>query len=383
MNRKFLIVPAVIMLLILGTCFYYTGRRLFRWLQLVARGGHVRIFTGICVFFVLAIVLSFLPFDTGVKKVPVRLAWFLTGLFLYTLMFFFLSDIVLFVAGIVKAVPRPAPRNIIIAAGCIVLACAAGTALYGACNAANIKQAFYTVRIDDRKTPLKKLNIVLVADLHLGYVNDGKRLEKIADKINALEPDIVCIAGDIFDNNFNALPDPERAEAALRSIKSVYGVYACPGNHDGGKTFDAMLRFLERGNVRTLLDEYLVVEDGFIIAGRKDSRPIGGQGRARKDLNYAADVTDKNLPVIVLDHNPANIKEYGGETDLILSGHTHRGQMFPANIITRLMYDVHYGYYRKNDGGPRVVVTSGAGSWGPPLRVGTDSEIACILAEFD
>jgi len=381
MNRRFVILAALIMLSILGTSFYYTGRKLFRWLQLVVQGSHVQIFTGICIFFVLNIVFSFMPFDMGVKKILVWFAWFLIGLFVYTLLFFIISDIVLLTGRIIKAIPAHARQSFIIAAGWIVLLGAAGMAFYGVYHAGKIKQASYTVQIE-KETSLKNLNIVLVSDLHLGYLNDEKWLAKIVDRINTLEPDIVLIAGDIFNDNFNALPNPAQAAQSLQNIKSKYGVYACVGNHDGGETFNEMLRFLEQGNVRTLLDEYAVVEDKFIIAGRKDSSPIGNQGEARKEINYIIEGMNKNMPIIVLDHNPANIKEYGNEIDLIFAGHTHKGQMFPANIITRLIFTVDYGHYQKDKNTPHVVVTSGAGVWGPPFRIGTNNEIARILAEF-
>jgi len=381
MHRKFILVAAFIMLSILATSFYYVGRKIFRWLQLLVQGGHVQIFTGICVFFVLTIVLSFLPFDMGIKKILVWFAWLLIGLFVYSLLFFILSDIVLLAGRIIKAIPTPAPKNFIIVAGWIVLAGAAVMASYGVFHSSRIKQASYTVKIE-KETPIKKLNIVLISDLHLGYINDEKKLAKIVNKINNLEPDVVCIAGDVFNGNFTALPNPEEAARSLQSIKSKYGVYACMGNHDGGKTFDEMLRFLEQGNVRALLDEYAVVEDKFVIVGRRDSRPIGRQGEARKEINHVIEGMNINLPVIVLDHNPANIKEYGKEFDLILSGHTHKGQIFPGNILTHLIFDVDYGYYQEDKDSPQVVVTSGAGVWGPPFRIGTNNEVVNILAEF-
>jgi len=381
MHRKFFILAAFIMLLILGTSFYYVGRKIFRWLRLVIPAIHIQIFIGICVFFVLTIVFSFLPFDINVKKILVWFAWFLIGFFVYTLLFFILSDIVLLVGRIIKSIPTPMPQIFIVIAGWIVLAVAMGMVSYCVYHASKIKHASYTVQIE-KETSLKSLNIVLVSDIHLGYINDDKWLAKIVDKINKLEPDIVCIAGDIFNDNFTALPNPEKAVYSLQSIKSKYGVFACVGNHDGGKTFDDMLRFLEQGNVRTLLDEYFVVEDKFIVVGRRDSRPIGGQGEARKEITHVIEGMNENLPVIVLDHNPANIKEYGRGIDLILSGHTHRGQMFPANIITNLMYDVDYGHYQKSKDSPQVVVTSGVGVWGPPFRIGTNNEAVSILAEF-
>jgi predicted MPP superfamily phosphohydrolase len=84
------------------------------------------------------------------------------------------------------------------------------------------------------------------------------------------------------------------------------------------------------------------------------------------------------MPVIVMEHNPARIGEYGGEVDLILAGHSHRGQMFPGSLITRAMFAVDYGHYQKDADSPHVIVTSGVSTWGPPMRVGTNSEIVVI-----
>lgn len=89
-------------------------------------------------------------------------------------------------------------------------------------------------------------------------------------------------------------------------------------------------------------------------------------------------LNDTTLPVVVIDHNPANIDEYGSETDIILCGHTHQGQLFPANIITNLIYTVDYGYYQKDSNSPHVIVSSGIGYWGVPMRVGTDCEIVSL-----
>jgi len=381
MHRNFRVVAAFVMLLILGASFYYVGRKIFRWLRLVVTASHVQIFTGICIVFVLSIILGFLPFNINARKILIWFAWFLIGLFVYFLFFFAISDIVFLIAKLLRLIPSPVPQKFIMNAGWLVIACVVSIATYGVIHARQIKQASYTVKIE-KESSLKNLNIILISDLHLGYLNDDKWLAKIVDKVNSLEPDIVCIAGDVFTDNFNALSKPELAAQSLKSIRTKYGVYACVGNHDGGKTFNDMLRFLEQGNVKVLLDEHVVVEDKFIIIGRRDSRPIGFQGETRKKL-YTYPEENKNLPVIVLDHNPANIKGYGNEVDLILCGHTHKGQMFPANIITHLVFVVDYGHYQKDKNSPHVVVTSGAGGWGPPFRIGTDNEVVRILAEFE
>jgi len=140
-----------------------------------------------------------------------------------------------------------------------------------------------------------------------------------------------------------------------------------------------MLDFLERSNIKVLIDEYVAIDERFILAGRLDPSPIGrfGDMRRKKPAEVLSGI-DVKLPVIVIDHNPANIDEYGSEVDLVLCGHTHRGQIFPGNLFTRAMYVVDYGYYRKDESSPHVVVTSGAGTWGMPMRVGTNCEVVSI-----
>jgi predicted MPP superfamily phosphohydrolase len=140
-----------------------------------------------------------------------------------------------------------------------------------------------------------------------------------------------------------------------------------------------MTAFLEQADIRLLSDEYAVIDNRLILAGRLDGSPIGGYGeQKRRELSDFLVSQDPSLPVIVLDHNPAHVHSYGKEADLILCGHTHKGQLFPANFITNAMYAVDYGYYQKDPQSPHVIVTSGVGYWGMPMRVGTDCEIVTI-----
>ena len=140
-----------------------------------------------------------------------------------------------------------------------------------------------------------------------------------------------------------------------------------------------MVEFLEDSNINLLEDEYEIIDNRLILIGRLDASSIGGYGdKKRSELASFFTRDDPTLPVIVLDHNPARIDEYTTEADLILCGHTHKGQVFPGNLITNLMYTVDYGYYQKDISSPQVIVSSGIGAWGPPIRVGSDSEIVSI-----
>jgi hypothetical protein len=115
------------------------------------------------------------------------------------------------------------------------------------------------------------------------------------------------------------------------------------------------------------------------LFGRVDPSPIGGFGeQIRKDIEDSIDSLPPTMPIVVMDHTPTKLEKYDGKIDLVLSGHTHRGQIFPGNLITNALFDVDYGHYQKDTNIPHVIVSSGVGTWGMPMRVGTNNEIVSI-----
>ncbi len=139
-----------------------------------------------------------------------------------------------------------------------------------------------------------------------------------------------------------------------------------------------MQAFLAAANVKLLNDEYVIIDERLVLVGRLDDAPHGGNGgRKRKALSEILTAETEGLPVIALDHNPKHIDGYETEADLVLSGHTHNGQIFPMTILTDFIYTVDYGYYQ-NENGTQIIVSSGVGYWGMPIRVGTDSEIVSV-----
>ena len=151
-------------------------------------------------------------------------------------------------------------------------------------NANHIKYVSYDVQT--KKTTLATdMKIVLISDLHLGAVNSEKHLASIVQGVNNLKPDIVCVAGDVFNDDYNAIRNPDVAIDLLKNITATYGVYACLGNHDGGNTFNEMTSFLEKSNIKLLNDEYIIIDERLILFGRVDPSPIGGFGELkRKDI---------------------------------------------------------------------------------------------------
>lgn len=359
--------------------FANAGRKLFQWLgPLFPNIGPLAygIAYGLAVTGILgAFIVSRVP-NTGALAPVFYVCHYLLGFLVYMVMLVNLAGLLLFLGGLFRLLPAPLPSRAGIAAGAIPLFLSAALSVYGAVHGAVIQIKPYEIQIGSR-TEEAPFRMALLSDLHLGYVVGGHHLEKVVDAVNSTKPDLVCIAGDIFDGDATALSDPEALKDLLLKIDSVYGVYACLGNHDAGPSYEQMLGFLSEAGVRVLQDEAVVIDGRFVLAGRKDSFPIGGQGERRGKLALPAGA--EGLPVIVMDHQPGNIRDYGEETELILCGHTHQGQMFPFNLITDAIFDVDYGYYRASGDSPQVIVTSGAGTWGPPQRVATDNEVAEIL----
>lgn len=373
----------LIPLLLLGGLFFNAGRQVYVWLKAVFPG----IRPWICgivysVWIVLTMVVYVVSRTPGIgwPRILFTIDHYALGVLVYVVLIVNVISLLLGLGKLVRLIPSPTPRKLQWISGGVALLLVVSVSLYGSLHALDIRTQRYAVEIDRGQSAGGSLRIALVSDLHLGYVMDEHRLAKVVEEVNAMQPDIVCIAGDVFDGDTTALSDPEELQELLRSLDATYGVYACLGNHDAGDTYDRMLAFLSAADVQLLQDEGVVIDGRFVLAGRRDSSPIGGHGTDRQALTLPQEAAE--LPVIVMDHQPGNIGAYGSEADLILCGHTHQGQMFPANLITNAIYEVDHGYYRASDTAPQVIVTSGAGTWGPPLRVGTDSEVAEIAVTF-
>lgn len=253
--------------------------------------------------------------------------------------------------------------------------------LYGSIHAQSTKVNHYSVNINKNAGNIKKLNVVMVSDIHIGAIINKQRVDKMVTEINKLNPDIIFIAGDTVDSEYQPLVDYDCKSSFLK-LKSKYGTYIIPGNHEYfGSNPEKTLSYYKASGFNLLTDQYVLVDNSFYVVGRDDasSRKISGEKRAK--LSDVMNGINKNLPVIVLDHQPVDLKEPETEgVDLQLSGHTHAGQMFPANLLVKAMYEDYWGYKRVNNF--NLIVSSGYGTWGPPMRIGTDCEIVNIKISF-
>lgn len=368
---------SIFMLLMFICINYYLGLKLFQCLKCIFPKVSVIIcflvFLILFVIMIIGFVRSLLPLSESVKHILAICSSYIMGFYIYLFLFCLLGDLFVFLIKLFKF--EISNVRLYSYIGVVVLTLC--TFIYGLINGNSIKHVSYDVKLDE-KHEISDMNIVMISDLHIGAINSENRLKKIVSEINSLDADLVLISGDIFDNDYYAIRDVEGVINSLSSIKSTYGVYASLGNHDSGGTFDKMMNILDKSNIKVLMDESVVIDERLVVLGRLDGTPIGGyrDDIARGEVDNIISGVDSSLPLIVLDHNPINIDEYDNRVDLILSGHTHRGQLFPANIVTDLMYEVDYGYY--NNSGIHVIVSSGVGTWSMPMRVGSYCEIVSI-----
>lgn len=219
--------------------------------------------------------------------------------------------------------------------------------------------------VDSGKNCLK---VVAVSDIHLGYGTDKKQLLKYVRLIQAQQPDLILIGGDLIDNSLVPVRE-EHMEEELSLLQAPLGIYAIPGNHEYISNIRESERFINGTPVKLLRDSVVTLPNGIQLIGRDDRH-----NRKRKTLSELTRMADKQKPVILLDHQPYGLHETVEEKiDLQFSGHTHRGQIWPLSLLTDRMFEVSHGM--KTTGNTHIYVSSGLSLWGPPFRIGTRSEL--------
>lgn len=269
---------------------------------------------------------------------------------------------------------------------------------YGFLHAKKLYTTRWNIHSDKTCSGHSNLKIVLIADLHLGYNTDEHFLKRLVRRINKLQPDLVVVAGDTFDNEFHAISHPQKCVSILADLQSTYGTYCCYGNHDldeaifagftfGGQKEDADERFeqfFHDAHMTLLDDEIRLIDNRFYLIGRKDParcKKLASE-TGRMTPQQLTEHLDHSKPILIIDHQPKELSLLADAgADLILGGHTHNGQLFPGNLFLPLMWENPYGILKK--GKAYSIVTSGAGIWGPNMRLGTKSEICLIEMQFD
>lgn len=379
----------------------YVVRWMIRWMGACSHIFQSAVFRAVFIIFYILIASSLL---TGflinkpefLHRILKNTGNYFLGTFLYIILVIVVVDLVRLILKYVFHARFLEFRSTFVITGFVCMALIILISVYGILHVGTIKVTPYEVTVNKKVKDMDSLKIVLLADTHFDYSINCRHAQKMVEKINAQDPDIVCIAGDIFDNDYDAISDPEGVCNALKSIKSRYGVYACWGNHDldepilagftfGGKKKDQadprMEQLLRDANIHLLTDEAELIDDKFYVVGRNDSsrtHKLGGQRLSPAQLTKDLDL-DK--PVIFIDHQPKQLQETADAgADLDLCGHTHDGQIFPGNLFIHLFWENSFGYLKKDK--MHNIVTSGVGVWGPDMRVGTNCEICPITVHF-
>lgn len=377
-----MIVLFSLILLLYGGVNYYVGRRAWQWLQSMAPlpySGWLYWTT----FWLLAFSFFLARLSSG--RLPLMVTDVLTHVGAYWMAMLLYAVLLLVLVDLFRLLNRwtgfmPArlipDMNLVKQTGAAVCLVLFALVLYGSWRARTPVLTEYALSIPKSAGPHRELNVVLVSDTHFGYMVGKSRIRELVEMINGLQPDLILVAGDIIDDDIRPFVDRDMV-AELSQMNARLGTYGVLGNHDdGSERLPEFRTEMERAGIRLLVDEWVKVDDSFVIAGRNDSSQTRLTGRVAP-LAEVLQGVDRSLPVLLMDHQPnrlADAVEAG--VDLQVSGHTHRGQMFPFQLITGRVFDVDWGYLKKET--THVIVSSGFGTWGPPIRVGNRPEVVQI-----
>ncbi|MDK3255102.1 metallophosphoesterase [Blastococcus capsensis] len=266
-------------------------------------------------------------------------------------------------------------RGLAVTAGAVALS-TAGTGAYFANSAPVVRRVPVTLRGLD--PALDGLRIVTFSDGHLSATYGGRRFERVVELVNEQRPDVVAIVGDLVDGGVDELREDV---APLADLVSEQGVYFVTGNHEYFVDTRAWMRHLPTLGVDVLRNERVAIRRGgasFDLAGIDDrTAAASGLPGHGADLDAALDGRDGSTPVVLLAHQPVQVEQAAAAgVDLQLSGHTHGGQLWPFDYAVRLDQPAVEGWSRHGD--TQLYVTSGAGYWGPPMRVGARPEVTVV-----
>lgn len=280
----------------------------------------------------------------------------------------------------------------------LIIVLTAVTSIYGIINAKIVRTTEYDITINKDGGNFKEMTIAMFGDPQFGYNIGEYHLKQAVDIINKNDVDIVCVVGDIFDNQYSAIKNPDKLIDLFNQIKSKYGMYAVLGNHDVeepilcGFTFNdetlenklaskEMLDFIRKSGMVLLYDENVIINDSVNLYGRADQERPNLGNITRKESGELFKEVDVSKPIMVLDHEPREYDELEkAGVDLMMAGHTHDGQLWPTKIATDIIWENPYGLWVKN--AFHAITTSGLGLFGPNMRVGTIAEVCIIHVKF-
>jgi predicted MPP superfamily phosphohydrolase len=369
--NPFFIIVFLIYTAINAYIFYKTRR-------VIPQGKIVKFLFSVVFFFLysafLVAMLGRNTFPLGMQKILYFPGTCWLGIMFYLFLFFLLTDLVWGLGRLFRLFKKQGNfLKIQVSTGYVL---AAGLMIYGYYHFTHPKVSEQDIVINKSAGNYKELKIVGLSDLHLGVNIDKNKLKRFVQLVNTQNPDLILIAGDIVDNNVLPLMQ-EKMWEEFEQMRAPLGVYACLGNHEYLSDIKLSMNFLQKTNIRLLIDSAALIDNSFWLIGRDD---IQGNPKRKPMVDLLAK-TDTTYPLFLLDHEPVNLNdaEQNG-IDLQFSGHTHSGQIWPFSLLVKRMYETAYGYFRK--GNTQYYISSGIGLWGPPVRIGTDSEVVVLKVKI-
>lgn len=239
----------------------------------------------------------------------------------------------------------------------------------------------HTVTIGKSAGNLTTLRVVAVSDIHLGTIIGPRKTKKLVEAVNALQPDVVLLVGDVIDEDLKPVI-VQNLGKSLSLLEAPMGVWAVPGNHEYIGGVDDAMAYLHEHGIRVLRDGVAFVDSAFFLVGRDDRDGRRFAGVQRKSMAELVQGIDPAYPVIVMNHQPhefAQVVQAG--VDVHLSGHTHYGQLWPLGYLTDRLFELARGY--RAIGNTHFFVSTGFGTWGPPVRTGNRPEILELNLRFE
>ena len=291
-----------------------------------------------------------------------RAYYLVSAVWIGVLVYLFLGS---FVYGVLVMVPGMPLSGV----GELLMLAALAVSVYGVLHARNIHIKEVEVFLPHLPSVWQGRKAVWMSDLHLGQLHGPTFARKVVRAVNSLPHDIVFIGGDLYDGT--GAPDLHELTAPLKELSAPLGTYFVTGNHEEFGDGSAFIAAVRAAGMRPLIDEMVEV-DGLQLIG-VDYHNGSDKENFKKILSGLS--IQPNKPSILLKHEPKDLDvAHDAHISFQISGHTHRAQMWPLGYIAQLVYK-GYAYGLKKMGETQVYTSSGTGSWGPPMRVGTNGEI--------
>ncbi len=387
MMKAFTLGWAIVYLIILLVNVYIWSKY---WSYQFRNNRRPKIFVYFIIHFILVLISIYyfkLFFSGNTTSCLARLLSYIAGFYLtfinYSMLIYLFHDLVYSTRNLFKY-PHKIKRfgYMVFFGGFLIFTLASGISVYGIYNADRFVEKKYELKLASKDSGLDNLNIVFLSDGHIGTSLNINNIGELVDRVNEINPDIVLLGGDFFDEGTSE-EVKELVAKELGGLVSKYGIFAIEGNHEyksGNSNIDQQMKYLSDQGIVVLQDKVVLVDQSFYIVGRKDSH---GNSKRLEELMKEV---DRNLPVIILDHRPTYREtEKFDSIDLQLSGHSHSGQIFPMQIFENISmgFTKTYIYGRTKRGNTSYIVSSGIGNWGIPIRIGSRREIVNVEIDFD